>query len=111
MRSRLPANVPLAIVIAVAAAAITLRAAARRPKPRGMPGAEPAPVPATAEDGPPQPAVTSGVHHTADQHMPKPPGAPGRPDASVEQMQFVFHELHAEGRHALCEVCGNQYLH
>jgi hypothetical protein len=36
---------------------------------------------------------------------------PARPpadtiDSSVEQMQYVFHELHADGRHALCAVCG-----
>jgi hypothetical protein len=76
-----------------------------------MPGAEPAPVPAAAEDGPPQPAVTSGVRHTAGRHMPTPPGGLGQPDASAGQMQVVFHELHAEGRHALCEVCDNQYRH
>jgi hypothetical protein len=25
------------------------------------------------------------------------------------QLQQVFHELHAAGRHALCGVCGSQY--
>jgi hypothetical protein len=27
----------------------------------------------------------------------------------VEQMQHVFHELHADGRHALCAVCDDRY--
>jgi len=30
-------------------------------------------------------------------------------DSSVEQMQGVFHELHGDGRHTLCAVCGGQY--
>jgi hypothetical protein len=51
------------------------------------------------------------VHRTAGNDMAKPPGTLGRPDGSAEQMQHVFHELHAEGRHALCEVCANQYRH
>jgi hypothetical protein len=38
------------------------------------------------------------------------PGTPGGgPDSSVEQMHDVFHELHADGRHALCAVCDSQY--
>jgi hypothetical protein len=57
------AHVPLAIVLAATVAAVALRAAARRPEPRAMPGAERAPVTAAAEDGLPPPAVTSGVHN------------------------------------------------
>lgn len=34
---------------------------------------------------------------------------PRKPDSSVEQMQYVFHELHADGRHAVCAVCDSQY--
>ena len=34
---------------------------------------------------------------------------PACPASSVEQMNDVFHELHAEGRHALCAVCDSQY--
>jgi hypothetical protein len=30
------------------------------------------------------------------------------PDSSIGQMDHVFHELHADGRHALCAVCGSQ---
>ena len=39
-----------------------------------------------------------------------PPDTSGRgPGRSVEQMQYVFHELHADGRHPLCAVCADQY--
>jgi hypothetical protein len=81
MRNQLPANVPLVIVIFATVAAVALRAAARRVAAPGTPGAGPALVTAIAEDS--------------------------RPDGSGMQMQFVFHELHADGRHALCEICNN----
>jgi hypothetical protein len=105
VRNRLWRNVQLAIVISAAVAAVALRAATSRPGPRGMLGTEPA----MAEDTLPQPAVTVGVHQTAAQEIVKPPSTLDRPDGSAEQMQHIFHELHAEGRHALCEVCANQY--
>jgi hypothetical protein len=78
-------NTTLAIVLLAAMAAAALRAAARRPEPRWAPGAESAPV-----------AV-------------KTPGPPGRPASAVEQMQDIFHELHADGRNAACTVCDSQY--
>ena len=106
MRNVLPANVRLVIVILVAGAAVALRAAARRSEPREVLGSEPAPLTATAEDSLPQP-VPADVHHTAGQEMAKPLGTRGRSDGPAEQMQRVFHELHPEGRHALCEVCAN----
>ena len=81
MRNLLPVNVPLAIVIFAAMAAVALRAATRRTAARGIPGAEPALVAAIAEDS--------------------------RPDGAREQMQYVFHELHADGHHAQCGVCNN----
>jgi hypothetical protein len=28
---------------------------------------------------------------------------------AAEQMQHIFHELHADGRNALCAVCDGQY--
>jgi len=34
-----------------------------------------------------------------------PPGHRGRPASAIEQAQRIFHELHADGRHALCGVC------
>ena len=38
------------------------------------------------------------------------PGTPGGgPGSPVEKMHAVFHELHADGRHALCAVCDSQY--
>ena len=79
MRNRLPANVPLAIVIFAAVTTAAFRAAARRAKARGIPGAESALATATVVDR--------------------------RPDGSGEQMHYVFHELHADGHHALCGVC------
>jgi hypothetical protein len=111
MRNALPANVPLVIVIFAAGAAVSLWATARRPEPRVFLGPEPAPVTAAAEDSLPQPAVMADVHRTAGQDMAKPAGSLGRPGGSAEQMQHVFHELHAEGRHALCDVCANRYRH
>ena len=33
----------------------------------------------------------------------------GRPARGVEQAQHIFHELHADGRNALCVVCDSQY--
>jgi len=41
--------------------------------------------------------------------MVNPPGTPGGgPDSSVEEMDYVFHELHADCHHVLCGVCGSQ---
>ena len=34
---------------------------------------------------------------------------PGRPARAAEQAQNIFHELHADGRHALCVVCDSEY--
>ena len=36
-------------------------------------------------------------------------GFPGQPASVVEQMQDIFHELHADGRHTVCTVCDSQY--
>ena len=55
------------------------------------------------------PAVTAGMTDIAGHRMVNPPGNPGGgPDSFIGQMDYVFHELHADGRHALCGVCGNQ---
>jgi hypothetical protein len=80
MKKWMAPGVSLAIVLFAAVATVALRAAARRPEPRWMPGTEPAPVTVT-----------------------------DRPASAVEQMQHVFHELHADGRNALCTVCESQY--
>jgi hypothetical protein len=107
MRNRLLASVPLVTIVFAAVAAAALRAGARRPESREVLSTGPPPATATAEDSLPQPAVTAAAYYTAGQEGVKPPGTLGRPDASVDQAQQVFHELHAEGRHALCEICAN----
>ena len=109
MTSPMAPDIPLAIAVIVALAAAALRAAARRPGPQGAPGTEPAPVPVTADQGQPRPAVTTGAHDGAVHQMAMPLHPPGRPARAVEQAQHIFHELHADGRNALCVVCDNQY--
>ena len=109
MKNRMTPNIPLAIVVFAAVAAVLLCAAARRPEPRRMPGTEPAPVTVTADESRPRPAVTTGTSDGTGHEMPRPPGSPGRPPSAVEQMQHVFHELHADGRNALCAVCDGRY--
>ena len=84
MKNMVTPHMTLAIVLVAAMAAVALRAA-RRPEPRWAPGAGSAPV-----------AV-------------RPPGFRGRPASAAEQMQDIFHELHADGRHAVCTVCDSQY--
>ena len=78
-------NMTLAIVLLAAMAAIALRAAARRPAPRWAP-------------------VTGSARIAV-----RTSGSPGRPASAVEQMQDIFHELHADGRNAACTVCDGQY--
>jgi hypothetical protein len=85
MKNLMTPNITLAIVLLAAVAAAALRAAARRPEPRWAPGGEPAPAAGRT------------------------PGSLGRPASAVEQMQDIFHELHAEGRNAACPVCDSQY--
>jgi hypothetical protein len=83
MKNQMTLSIPLAAVLSGAVVTVALRAAARRQQARSMPGTEPAPV-----------AVTVGE---------------SRPASAVEQIQHVFHELHADGRNALCAVCDSQY--
>jgi hypothetical protein len=111
MKTRMPPDILLAIVVSAAVAVVALRAAARRAEPRWMLGIDPAPVTATADNGRPQSAVTTGLHDIAGQGMVKPPGTSRRPDSAVEQAESIFHELHADGRNALCGVCDSQYWH
>ena len=85
MKNLVTPSITLAIVFLAAMAAVALRAAARRPEPRRAPAAESAPVTV------------------------RPPGPPGRAASVVEQMQDIFHELHADGRNAACTVCDGQY--
>jgi hypothetical protein len=46
----------------------------------------------------------AGARH----EMTGPPGHQGQPASAIEQAQRIFHELHADGRHALCSVCDGQ---
>ena len=85
MKNSMTPTVTLAIVLLAAMAGVAFRAAARRPEPRWAPGAESAPI-----------AVRTL-------------GAPGAPASAAEQMQDIFHELHADGRNAACTVCDSQY--
>jgi hypothetical protein len=85
MKNLMTPNITLALVLLAATAAVALRAAARRPEPRQASGAGSAPFTVRT------------------------PGPPGRPASAVEQMQDVFHELHADGRNAACTVCDVQY--
>lgn len=94
----------LAIVLAAAVATVALRAAVRRPKPRSAPVTEPAPATVTAGESQPQTAAITGTQHGAGHDIARPPEPP-RPASLVEQMQRVFHELHADERNALCAVC------
>ena len=83
MKSEMAPNILLALIFVAAVGAVAIRAAARRPEPQ---------------------AVTGTVYEMA-----RPPAPQGRPAITVEQAQQVFHELHAEGRNALCAVCDIQY--
>jgi hypothetical protein len=85
MKNLMTPNITLALVLLAAMAAVALRAAARRPEPRQASGAGSAPFTVRT------------------------PGPRGRPASAVEQMQDVFHELHADGRNAACTVCDGQY--
>lgn len=85
MKNVVTPNVTLAIVLLAPMAAVALRAAVRRPARRWAPGAGSAPI-----------AVRT-------------PSSPGRPASVAEQMQDIFHELHADGRNADCTVCDRQY--
>jgi hypothetical protein len=85
MKNLMTPAVTLAIVLVAAMAAVALRAAARRPEPRRASGAGSAPIEVRT------------------------PGSPGRPASAAGQMQDIFHELHADGRHAACTVCDSRY--
>jgi hypothetical protein len=102
-------GIPLAIAVAAALVVAAVRAAARRPGSPGVPGTGRAPVPVTADQSRPRPAAATGAHDRAVRQRARPPRPPGRPARAVEQAQHIFHELHADGRNALCVVCDSQY--
>ena len=83
MKKLMTPNITLAIVLLAAMAAVGLEAAARRPEPRWAP--EYASIAMRAS------------------------GSTGRPASAIEQIQDIFHELHGDGRNAVCAVCDSQY--
>jgi hypothetical protein len=108
MKNQMTLNISLAVVLSAAAATVALRAVAKRQGARSVPSAEHAPVTVTVGERRPRSAVTTGTQDGAAREMVRPPSPPGRPAIVVEQMQHVFHELHADGRNALCAVCDGQ---
>jgi hypothetical protein len=109
MKNQMTLNISLAVVLSAAVAMVALRAAARRQGARPVPRAELAPITVTAGESRPRSAVIIGRQDGAGHEMARPPSTPSRPTSVVEQMQQVFHELHADGRNALCAVCDSQY--
>jgi hypothetical protein len=109
MKNQMTLNISLAAVLSAAVATVALRAAARRRGARSVPGTELAPVTVTAGESRPRSAIATGTQDGARNEMARPSSTPGRPASVVEQMQQIFHELHAEGRNALCAVCDSQY--
>ena len=83
MKKLMTPDVTLAMVLLWAMTAAGLEAAARRPEPWRAP--ESAPIAVRAS------------------------GSPGRPASAVKQIQDIFHELHGDGRNAVCTVCDSQY--
>ncbi|MDR2988517.1 MAG: hypothetical protein LBV34_27145 [Nocardiopsaceae bacterium] len=108
MTNTMAPTIPLAMFLFAGVVAVALRAAARRLEPQRVPGAQPAGVTVTADQGRPRPAVSAGVHDGAGREVARTPAA-GRPARAVAQAQLIFHELHADGRNTLCGVCDVQY--
>jgi hypothetical protein len=109
MKTPMAPNIALAIIAFTAVAAVALRAAARRPGPQGVPGTKPAPATVTADDRQRRLAAAVGTHDGTGHDTARPSALPGRPASAVERVQPIFHELHADGRNALCAVCDSQY--
>jgi hypothetical protein len=49
------------------------------------------------------------THDGARHDMTRPPDPRARPASAIDRTQRIFHELHADGRHALCSICDSQY--
>ena len=49
------------------------------------------------------------THDGARHQMTGPPDPQGRTASAIERTERIFHELHADRRHALCSVCDGQY--
>lgn len=85
MKQQNPLNLSLAILIFAAVTAVALRAEGQAA------------------------AMTDEMPDIARHGMSKRSATPRTPVSSAEQTQYVFHELHADSRHALCGVCDSQY--
>jgi hypothetical protein len=92
VKTRTALGLPLATLLFTAAAVIALRAGGHTAV--ATMGARYRIAPAAA---------------MADRSPTQPPAAIGTPDSAAERMRHVFHELHADGRNAQCEVCDSQY--
>ena len=108
MKEWMAPNIPLTVVVVTALAAIALRAAARRAEPGQAPGGQPAPVTVTAAQSQPS-GVTAIAHHGDGREAARPPALPGPPAIAAGRAQHIFHELHPQGRNAVCVVCDGQY--
>jgi hypothetical protein len=93
MKDWMAPNIPLTIVVFTALAVVVLRAT-RRPEPGRGPSTKPAPVTGPTDESQLRPGVTAVIHNGA-----------GREAAGPH----IFHELHPQGRNALCTVCDGQY--
>jgi hypothetical protein len=109
MTNPMAPGIPLAIAVVAALVVAVLRAAAGRPGSPGVPGTGAAPVTVPADQSRSRLAVTTGTHDRAVRQRARPPRSAGRSPRAVEQAQHIFHELHADGRNALCVVCDSQY--
>jgi hypothetical protein len=109
MKNQMAPNILLVIVFLTAVGAVARRAAARRREPQGAHVARPAPITVTTGKTQSWPAATTGTHEDTGHEMAKPSALRGRPAITVEQAQYIFHDLHAEGRNTLCAVCDSQY--
>jgi hypothetical protein len=47
----------------------------------------------------------TGTHGHARHEMTGQRGLQSRPASAAERAQRIFHELHGDGRHALCGIC------
>jgi hypothetical protein len=51
----------------------------------------------------------TATHDGTRHYVTRPPYPQSRPASAAEQTERIFHELHADRRHALCGICDDQY--
>lgn len=106
MNSQMAPEILLAIVLVAAVGAVALR---RRLEPQAVPGTRPAPATVRVDENQSRAVLAIGRLDGTGHEMARPLTSRGRSAITVEQTQLIFHELHAEGRNALCAVCDSQY--